>query len=41
LFGQTKAYAGLRYDGGLADYMDADKWIANNSFTSLNIGIIF
>lgn len=41
LFGNTKAYAGLRYDGGLADYLDADKWIANNSFSSLNIGIIF
>ncbi len=41
LFGQTKAYAGLRYDGGLVDYMDADKWTANNSFTSLNLGIIF
>lgn len=41
LFGQTKGYAGLRYDGGLVDYMDADKWIANNSFTSLNFGIIF
>jgi hypothetical protein len=41
LFGQTKGYVGLRYDGGLVDYMDADKWIANNSFTSLNLGIIF
>ena len=41
LFGNTKAYTGLRYDGGLADYMNADKWTANNSFTSLNIGIIF
>ncbi len=41
LFGNTKAFAGLRYDGGLFDYMDADKWTANNSFTALNIGIIF
>lgn len=41
LFGNTKAFAGLRYDGGLADYMDANKWTANNSFTALNIGMIF
>jgi hypothetical protein len=41
LVGNTKAYIGLRYDNGLADYMDADKWTANNSFTALNIGIIF
>ncbi len=41
LFGNTKGYFGLRYDGGLVDYMDAAKWSANNSFTALNIGIIF
>jgi hypothetical protein len=41
LFGNTKAVVGLRYDGGLADYMDANKWTANNSFTALNIGMIF
>lgn len=41
LFGNTKAVVGLRYDGGLADYMDANKWSANNSFTALNIGMIF
>jgi hypothetical protein len=41
LFGNSKAYVGLRYDGGLVDYMDADKWTANNSFTDLNLGIIF
>lgn len=41
LVGNTKAYIGLRYDNGLADYMDADKWTANNSYTALNIGIIF
>jgi hypothetical protein len=41
LIGHTKAYVGLRYDNGLADYMDADRWTANNSFTALNIGIIF
>jgi len=41
LFGNSKAYIGLRYDGGLVDYMDADKWTANNSFTDLNLGIIF
>lgn len=41
LFGQTKLFAGLRYDGGLYDYMDANKWNATNSFTALNLGIIF
>jgi|DEB19_MinimDraft_2_1074335.scaffolds.fasta_scaffold14664_1 hypothetical protein len=41
LVGNTKAYVGLRYDNGLADFMDADKWTAINSFTALNIGIIF
>lgn len=41
LVGNTKSYIGIRYDNGLADYMDADKWTANNSYTALNIGIIF
>lgn len=41
LLGNTKSYIGIRYDNGLADYMDANKWTANNSFTALNIGIIF
>lgn len=41
LVGNTKAYVGLRYDNGLADYMDANKWTTINSFTALNIGIIF
>lgn len=41
LIGNTKSYIGIRYDNGLADYMDANKWTANNSFIALNIGIIF
>jgi hypothetical protein len=41
LLGNTKLFTGLRYDGGLIDYLDANKWAANNSYTGLNIGIIF
>lgn len=41
LFGQTKAYAGLRYDGGLRDILSDEHWLGNNSFAALNIGIIF
>lgn len=41
LFGETKAYAGLRYDGGLIDYLNDEKWEARNSFTAFNFGIIF
>jgi|GEM_PF-875968 len=41
LFGQTKIYIGLRYDGGLIDHLSDDRWEARNSFTALNIGIIF
>lgn len=40
-FGSTKMYAGLRYDGGMSDMLKEDKWTATNSFTSINIGLIF
>ncbi len=40
-FTNTKLYVGLRYNGGMIDILKENRWTATNSFTSLNLGIIF
>ena len=37
----TMLMTGLRFDSGLTDFLDDDKWDANNSYVALNVGVIF